>query len=90
MSRQDPSDRKDWLVYLVRCADGTLYCGATNDLPKRLQAHNAGRGAAYTRGRLPVRLEARSGPMMRSEALRLEMKVKKTPRQRKKSKVRRG
>ncbi len=75
---------KDWLVYLVRCADRTLYCGVTNDLPKRLQAHNAGKGAAYTRGRLPVRLVAQSGPMTRSEALRLEMKIKKLPRQKKK------
>ncbi len=81
---------KSWLVYLVRCADGTLYCGVTNDLPKRLQAHNAGKGAAYTRGRLPVRLEARSGPMTHSEALRLEMKIKKMPRRDKKSELRRN
>ena len=74
---------KNWHVYLVRCADGTLYCGATNDLPKRLRAHNEGKGATYTRGRRPVRLEACSGAMTRSEALRLEMKVKGAPRRKK-------
>ncbi len=68
---------KNWLVYLLRCADGTLYCGITNDLSRRAQAHNAGKGAVYTRGRLPVRLTAASAAMTRSDALRLEMKVKK-------------
>ena len=43
-------------VYLLRCADGTLYCGWTTDLSGRLAAHNAGRGAKYTRSRLPVEL----------------------------------
>ena len=43
-------------VYLLRCSDGTLYCGWTTDLDKRLQAHNSGKGAKYTRSRLPVEL----------------------------------
>ena len=43
-------------TYVLLCADGTLYTGWTNDLPRRLEAHNAGRGAKYTRSRLPVRL----------------------------------
>ena len=45
-----------WWVYILRCADGTLYTGATNDLDRRLAAHNAGRGAKYTRARRPVAL----------------------------------
>lgn len=46
-----------WYVYIVRCADGSLYCGITKDLMARVQAHNAGRyGAAYTRSRRPVQL----------------------------------
>ena len=45
-----------YYVYLLRCADGTLYTGFTNDLARRLAAHNAGRGAKYTRGRRPVEL----------------------------------
>ena len=43
-------------TYILRCSDGTLYCGWTNDLEKRLKAHNEGKGAKYTRSRLPVTL----------------------------------
>ena len=42
-----------YLVYILRCGDGTLYTGCTNDLDRRLRAHQAGRGAKYTRSRLP-------------------------------------
>ena len=45
-----------WTVYLLKCADGTLYCGCTNNLTKRLAAHNRGQGAKYTRSRRPVAL----------------------------------
>lgn len=45
-----------WYVYLMRCADDTLYCGMTDDIEKRLKAHNSGKGAKYTRARLPVEL----------------------------------
>ncbi len=45
-----------WHVYLLRCVDGSLYTGITNDVPARLAAHNAGKGAKYTRSRLPVAL----------------------------------
>ena len=45
-----------WYVYLLRCADDTLYAGCTNDPPRRLQQHNAGQGAKYTRSRRPVSL----------------------------------
>ena len=45
-----------FFAYLVRCADGTLYGGYTTDLQKRLEAHNSGKGAKYTRARLPVEL----------------------------------
>ena len=51
----DPAEKRCF-VYLLRCADGSLYCGWTDDPEKRLRAHNAGRGAKYTRSRLPVRL----------------------------------
>ena len=47
---------KRCFVYLLRCADGSLYCGWTDDPERRVQAHNAGKGAKYTRNRLPVRL----------------------------------
>lgn len=48
------SKAKDWCVYLLRCADDSLYCGISNDLAARLATHNAGKGARYTRARLPV------------------------------------
>ncbi len=75
------SDRQacGWYVYIVRCADATLYTGITNRLGKRIAAHNAGRGARYTRGRLPVELiyfELQSG---RGEALRREAQIKRLP-----------
>lgn len=66
----------NWAVYLVSCRDGSLYCGATNNVEKRIAAHNAGRGAKYTRSRLPVVLLVVSGFMSMSEALKLEYKVK--------------
>ena len=46
----------DNFAYMVECADGSVYCGYTNDLSKRIKAHNSGKGAKYTRSRLPVRL----------------------------------
>jgi putative endonuclease len=73
---------RDWCVYLLTCADGTFYCGVTNDLPRRLDMHN-GRltgGAKYTRGRRPVALTACTEGLTQGEALRLEARVKKAPR----------
>jgi putative endonuclease len=69
-----------WHVYLLQCADATLYCGATNDLARRLAAHGAGTAARYTRSRLPVRLLASAPCGDKSAALRLEIAVKKRPR----------
>ena len=72
-----------WCVYILRCADGTLYCGMTNNIIKRLEAHRSGNGAKYTRGRLPVILEAYRSVESKSEALKLENKVKKQPKHKK-------
>jgi putative endonuclease len=67
-------------VYLLQCRDGTLYCGWTNDLERRLRAHEAGTASRYTRTRRPVRL-AWSAPMpSRSEAMREEARIKRLPR----------
>ena len=59
-----------WWVYLLRCGDGTLYTGITDDLDRRLAAHNAGRGAKYTRSRRPVTLVWREEQPDKSAALR--------------------
>ena len=66
-----------YLVYILRCGDGTLYTGCTNDLPRRLQAHQSGRGAKYTRSRLPVELVYQEAVPDRSAALRREAAIKR-------------
>lgn len=69
----------DWKVYLLRCADNSLYCGITNDLSGRIEKHNTGKGAKYTQSRLPVALAAVSRGMSKSAALRLEGSIKRQP-----------
>ena len=69
-----------YLVYILRCGDGTLYTGCTNDLPRRLRAHQSGRGAKYTRSRLPVELVYREAVPDRSAALRREAAIKRMDR----------
>ena len=66
-----------WHVYVVRCADRTLYTGVAKDLAARLVAHNAGRGAKYTRGRLPVELVYRETVATRGAALKRELAIKR-------------
>ncbi|WP_338667106.1 GIY-YIG nuclease family protein [Pseudodesulfovibrio methanolicus] len=68
-----------WNVYLLRCADNSLYCGITNDLNRRLAAHNAGTASKYTRARLPVSLAASVEVNGKSAALKLELAIKKLP-----------
>ena len=72
-----------YLVYILRCGDGTLYTRCTNDLPRRLQAHQSGRGAKYTRSRLPVELVYQEAVPDRSAALRREAAIKRLDRRRK-------
>ena len=67
-------------VYLLRCADDSLYCGWTSDVERRLAAHRAGTASRYTRSRLPVELAAALPVAGRSEALREEARIKRLPR----------
>jgi len=67
-------------VYLLRCADGSLYCGWTTDLDRRLAAHRAGRGARYTRSRLPLRLAGSWAMADATAARREEARIKALPR----------
>jgi putative endonuclease len=69
-----------WLVYLLECADGTYYAGITNRLEHRLEAHNLGQGARYTRSRRPVVLLATQEHPDRSEASKAEARLKQLPR----------
>lgn len=70
----------DWTVYLLRCADGSLYTGIARDVIRRVQAHNAGRGAAYTRARRPTALVYAEAAQNRSAALRREWTIKQFSR----------
>jgi putative endonuclease len=67
-------------VYIARCVDGSLYTGVAKDVRARLAAHNAGRGAAYTRSRRPVRLVYREDGFTRSKALSREAGIKSLAR----------
>jgi putative endonuclease len=69
-----------WFVYVVRCRDGSLYTGVAVDVPARVSAHNAGRGARYTRSRLPVRLVHTERKRTRSTAQSREAAIKALPR----------
>lgn len=85
--KQDPTP---WFVYIVRCADGTLYTGCAHDPVARAAAHNAGRGAKYTRSRRPVALVYTEPCDSLATALRREHQLKRLPRARKESLVAAG
>ena len=69
-----------WIVYILRCRDGSYYTGITTDVRRRLAAHRAGRGAAYTRARRPLRLVFTEPAVDRSAALRREAAIKRLTR----------
>ena len=71
---------KKWLVYILKCADGTLYTGVTNDLSARLAKHRAGTGAKYTRGRGPLQLAYEEKKSSEGAARRREYKIKQLSR----------
>ena len=70
---------KDWSVYLLKCSDNSLYCGVTKDIENRLIKHNEGTASKYTRARLPVELAAIRNNLTKSEAYKIEYRVKKLP-----------
>jgi putative endonuclease len=83
-----PDDRQpddhavgDWFVYIVECADRTFYTGITNNLERRVDDHNAGKGARYTRGRGPVALRYHEFQPDRSRASTRECEIKALSRQ---------
>lgn len=73
----------NFYVYMLRCADGTLYTGYTDDPERRARVHNAGKGAKYTRSRLPVELVYRETLEDKSAALRREREIKRLTREQK-------
>ena len=72
-----------WYVYIARCRDGSLYCGVARDVAERIAKHDAGKGARYTRGRGPLKVEAVRKCPSHGDALRLELAVKRLPREEK-------
>ncbi len=66
-----------WRVYLLRCSDGSLYCGTTTDVDRRLHKHNLGVGSRYTRSKLPVSLFWSSGELSKPEAFKEEYRIKR-------------
>jgi putative endonuclease len=80
MTLPAPASSRSWYVYLLRCADGTLYCGIARNVKARLAAHAAGAGARYTRGRGPLTLLASHRYRTQGTALRVEAAIKRLPR----------
>ena len=72
-----------WYVYIVECADGSLYTGISTDVNKRIETHNKGKGAKYTKTRLPVVLRASFEAENRSLASKEEYRIKQLTRQQK-------
>lgn len=70
-----------WVVYILRCADDTLYTGITNDLDRRLSLHASGKGAKYTKGRAPLNLIHREDYETKSLAAKRESEIKSLTRQ---------
>jgi putative endonuclease len=81
---------KTYCVYILRCSDGTLYTGKANDLDARIQTHNAGKGAKYTRSRLPVDLVYAEEYPSHREAAQRECQLKKLAKAQKEELVARG
>ncbi|MEJ2604571.1 MAG: GIY-YIG nuclease family protein [Gammaproteobacteria bacterium] len=79
-----------WQVYLLRCADGSLYAGITTDIERRLAEHNAGRGARYTRSRLPAELVYSEAVADRGAAQRREHAIRRLSRAEKQRLTRAG
>lgn len=71
---------RKWFVYILNCADGTLYTGITNDLDRRIKAHNAGTASKYTRVRRPVSIVYSEEVETKGDALRRELQIKRLTR----------
>ena len=79
--------KADWAVYILRCSDGSLYTGTTNDIDRRVKMHNAGQGAKYTKTRRPVTIVFQKKRMTRSQALIRECAIKSLPKKEKEALV---
>ena len=76
-----------WMIYILECNDSSFYTGITNNLKKRLEAHNQGKGAKYTQGKRPVELVYKETCLNRSEASKREYSIKLLTRDQKKEMI---
>jgi len=83
MARSPRRGKREWSVYLLRCAGGTLYTGVAKDVQARLKQHRSGKGAAYTRTHLPVELLVSESGFTRGQALVREARIKALPKDKK-------
>ena len=91
MRKKRAALREEWKVYLLKCADGTLYCGVTTDVERRVREHNGAKaGAKYTRTRRPVKLIHAEKFSSRGEAQAREYALKQLPRSAKLGLIRRA
>ncbi len=93
MTKSPATEQKtpaSWHVYVVRCADDTLYTGVSTNVPDRVATHNSGRGAKYTRARLPVTLVYSEAARDRSTAQQREHAIKKLPVLKKQELIKKG
>lgn len=67
----------EWIVYILKCSDGSFYTGITNNIKKRLEMHISGNGSKYLRGRLPIKLIYKESLANRSQASKREIEIKK-------------
>ena len=80
----------EWFLYMIRCADGSIYTGITTDVERRFKEHSTGRGSRYLKGRGPLRIVYRETVGTRSEALKLEARIKKMKKTEKESLITNG
>lgn len=78
---------EEWFIYVLECADGTLYTGITKNVTARLESHNSQKGAKYTRSRVPCKVIASCSVGSKSEALKAEIRFKRLSRQQKLEKI---
>ena len=88
MTEKADSSDATWFVYIIRCVDGTLYTGITNELNRRCEQHNAGKASRYTRTRLPAVLVYQESQASRSSAQKRELEIKALTRLAKESLIR--
>ena len=90
MPNSNSKNNDQWFIYILKCGDGSLYTGSTNDLEARVKKHNSGSGAKYTRSHLPVILVYSEKFTSRIEALEAERKIKKWNRNKKEQLIKYG